>query len=338
MPTSMEDRMLFLIGPPRAGTTLLARMLGSHSQIFNRPEPHLLTPLAHLGYYDNVERAPYDHLQAGLSVRQFVDELPGGERDYLDALRAYTDTLYGRMLDSKQGKRFFLDKTPAYALVLPFITRLYPNARYVVLTRHPLAVFSSYANSFFDGDYVEAQKHNRLLNRYVPAIAWFLRERPAPLIHVRYEQVVKEPEKEVARICEFLGIPFEPDMIEYGKHEQQGKGLGDPIGVKKHDRPVTKSVSKWALELASDPAKLRMMEEIVDSLDPRDLELWGYPRAELFKALEKVEPGARPKREPLDRYRLERKVLVALRRNIKDNALGDAVRKVKFVCDVLLRE
>ena len=34
-------------------------------------------------------------------------------------------------------------------MVLPFLTRLYPRARYVVLTRHPLAVASSYANSFF---------------------------------------------------------------------------------------------------------------------------------------------------------------------------------------------
>jgi hypothetical protein len=40
------------------------RMLSAHSQIYSRAEPHLLSPLAHLGYYDTVDAAPFDHLQA----------------------------------------------------------------------------------------------------------------------------------------------------------------------------------------------------------------------------------------------------------------------------------
>jgi hypothetical protein len=53
------------------------------------------------------------------------------------------------MLSTSESS-YFLDKTTANALVLPFLQRLYPDAKYVVLTRHPLAVFSSYANSFFN--------------------------------------------------------------------------------------------------------------------------------------------------------------------------------------------
>jgi hypothetical protein len=173
----MEPRLLFVIGPPRSGTTLLMRMLSSHSAIYSRAEPHLLTPLAHLGYYDTVDAAPFDHLQAAQAMRDFVADLPRGEQDYLDACRAYTDILYGRMLAAcGQGKPLFLDKTPANALVWPFITKLYPQARYIVLTRHPAAVFSSYANSFFDGDYDAARRFNPILNRYVPAMARLLRE------------------------------------------------------------------------------------------------------------------------------------------------------------------
>src|SRR5215470_6087924 len=131
-------------------------MIGAHSLIYSRPEPHLLTPLAHLGYYAKVDKAPYDHVLAAESVREFVAALPAGEQDYIDACRAYCDTLYARMLATKPGKKFFLDKTPAYALVLDFIARLYPAAKYVVLTRHPLAVFSSFAESFFDSNYEAA--------------------------------------------------------------------------------------------------------------------------------------------------------------------------------------
>jgi hypothetical protein len=131
-----------------------------------------------------VQKAPYDPQNAEQAIHEFVTDLPGGEGDYLDALRAYTDTLYERMLATGPGKRFFLDKTPAYALVLPFLAKLYPKAHYVVLTRHPLAVLSSYVESFFDGDYRVAIDHNPILSRYVPALARMLRERPVPFVHV----------------------------------------------------------------------------------------------------------------------------------------------------------
>lgn len=337
----METNLLFVIGPPRSGSTLLMRMLSSHSAIYSRAEPHLLTPLAHLGFYDTVDQAPFDHLQAQQSVREFVAELPRGEDDYLDACRAYTDVLYGRMLAARgKGKPLFLDKTPANALVLPFIAKLYPRARYVVLTRHPAAIWSSYANSFFDGDYVAARKFNPVLNRYVPAMARFLRDRPVPMVHVAYENLVQRPEEEMRRVFAFLELPFEAGVIDYGKHEHESKGLGDPLGVKQHSRPVTDSVEKWAHELAADPAKLAIVRDMVARIDDADLEIWGFSRTTFFAPVDAAaRAGATPPPAPpfFDRYRLQRKALVTLRRNIDQNAFGRIVKRVRLVCDVLLR-
>jgi hypothetical protein len=338
---SMESRLLFVIGPPRSGTTLLMRILSSHSAIYSRAEPHLLTPLAHLGYYETVDAAPFDHLQAAQAAREFVGHLPGGERDYLDACRAYTDILYGRMLAARgKGKPLFLDKTPANALVLPFISKLYPQARYIVLTRHPAAVFSSYANSFFDGDYAAARRFNPILNRYLPAMARFLREQRVPLLQVGYEQLVQQPEAEMRRVFAFLGLPFEAETIEYGRHEHESGGLGDPVSVDKHTRPVAASVEKWAADLGEDPAKLRIVREMIATLDDADLETWGFPRASFFAPVERAarNGGRHVQRAPfLDRFRLERKLLVLLRRNIHQNTFGRVVRRTRMLCDVLLR-
>jgi hypothetical protein len=316
-------------------------MLGSHSEIFAPAEPHLMPPLAHLGFHERVDQAPYDPVITQQGLRSFVALLPGGEADWLAALRRATDHLYERAL-AQSGRRLFLDKTPAYALVLDFVVRLHPDARYVVLTRHPLAVWASYVESFFDGDAAAAHARNPILERYVPAIARFLRERPVPLVHVRYEELVREPEAALRGICAHLDVGFEPGMIEYGKGEaaapRAGRGLGDPITVDRESRPTTGSLAKWMEALARDPKLLAQCREIVERLADEDLAPWGTPGPELRKLLAELTPaGTGPRRARLTRYALERRLLVRLRRNIHRNAFGRLVRRVRTVCDVLLR-
>ena len=159
-----QQDLIFLIGSPRSGSTLLSRMLGAHSQIHAPAEPHLLTPLAHLGYYARVDEAAYDTIVSEAGIREVVDALPGGEDDYLSALRAYSDGIYRGLLEGT-GRSRLLDKTPAYALVLGFLEKLYPDARCIVLTRHPIAVWTSQVESFFDGDFEAAQARSPLLER-----------------------------------------------------------------------------------------------------------------------------------------------------------------------------
>ncbi|MEM9190341.1 MAG: sulfotransferase [Myxococcota bacterium] len=333
---SVEEDLIFVISPPRAGSTLLQRMLGSHSDIFTHPEPHLITPLAYLGYFQHVDRAQYDHINSAEAMRLFVKGLPEGEEDYLDALRAYANTLYGRMLATSDRSRF-LDKTPAYGLVLPFLTRLYPRAKYVVLTRHPLAVFSSYANSFFEGQWQTAHEFNPIVERYVPAMAKFLRERPVPLLHVDYEDLVTEPARALERIFAYCGLPNEPEAVDYGERfSGDRKGPGDPIGVQQHSRPVKSSVDKWAAELNADPKKLELAERMVSSLADEDLEAWGHSRATLFEPLTRA--GQKPIERTRNRYTFQRRVFLALRKNIHERPHGRVIKRVKYYCDVLLRE
>jgi hypothetical protein len=336
----MEERVVFVVGSPRSGSTMLSRMISSHSLVYGRPEPHLLTPLAHLGFYANVDKAPFDHVLAAESTKEFVADLPNGEQDYVDACRAYADTLYLRMLATRPDKKLFLDKTPAYALVLDFIARIYPKAKFVVLTRHPLAVFSSYAESFFDSDYKAAHDYNPITERYVPAIAKFLREKKVPICQVVYEDLVSDPEHVMRGVFEFLGVPFEASAINYGEHQHEAKGLGDPIGVAKHSRPSTASLHKWAGEVASDPARLDLCRSIVAKLDPDDLALWGHPLETFWKPLEDMAGKEfKPKPKKLDRYRLERKAIVVLRAQVqKSDKLRDLLKRLRLGADVLLRD
>lgn len=341
---SLERRLVFLIGPPRSGSTLLARMLGAHSAIVAPEEPHLITPLAHLGYFASVDAAPYDPVITRQAARALVANLPGGEQAYLAALRAYSDAIYRGLLSAGPASaRLLLDKTPAYALSLDFLARLYPHARYVVLTRHPLAIWSSYVDSFFDGDDRVAHAHNPLLERYVPAIARFLREAPVAIHRVRYEALVREPEPHVQALAAFLGIEHEPAMVDYGRDPEARRaatrGLGDPMTVARETRATTGSLGKWTGGATGRPERVALYRQILARLTDDDLETWGYARTAIEAELSGIDLGGRPAPPPaLTRYTLERKLLIALRRRIRpDNGAGRLVRRLRELCDVLLR-
>ncbi|MGD8590972.1 MAG: sulfotransferase, partial [Chromatiales bacterium] len=100
----------FLLGAPRSGTTLLERMLSSHSSVRGGPEPHLLTPLAYLGVWGRVDKAPYDHIVAAIGQQSFVKSLPRQEQDYWLACRRYCDVLYSAYME-QAPETVCLDKT-----------------------------------------------------------------------------------------------------------------------------------------------------------------------------------------------------------------------------------
>ncbi len=330
---------IFIIGAPRSGTTMLERVLSAHSLIKGGSEPHLLTPLAHLGVWNNVDKAPYDHIVASIGQRDFVEHLPNGTEDYWKACRAYCDSLY-RAYMANSDAAFCLDKTPEYATVLPFLTKVYPDAAYIVLTRHPAAIFSSLANSFFDGDYQITQEHERPFERYLPTMACFMRSDAADYVHVAYEELVSEPDKAIEKICKYLDISFEPECINYGG-KALSSGLGDPLNISRHKKPSTDYLDKWVEEFVASEEKFHFVKGLLDRIADDDLELLGYDRDTLWlpyaKAAKTVNDDWR--RPKLNRYRLERKVIVRGRDFVQHHGWArKLLDKLRLVCEVLLRE
>ncbi|MFT4977708.1 MAG: hypothetical protein ACI8S6_003615 [Myxococcota bacterium] len=328
-----HERLVFLISAPRSGSTLLTRIVNATAHVHSRPEPHLITPLAHLGFWRRVHNAPYDPIVSQRAQRQLIAELPGGDADYLAACRAYTDAIYGPLLKSG-GKRYFLDKTPAYALALPFLMQLYPRARYLVLTRHPAAIFSSHADSFFDGDDAAAARHNPVLARYIPPIAALLRDPPEHCLHLRYEDLVAEPEQALDRIGRLLGCSLDPAALDYQQAPLRGEGPGDPLGVHRHYRPVTESSDRWAREMADHPGRFEAIEAQLGVVAPEDLALWGYPEETLWASLD----GSRARRRRRwDRFSVQRRVLLLGRALARRRGVRQAVVSLRDGCELLLR-
>jgi hypothetical protein len=140
------ENLIFIFGLPRSGTTLLQLMLSAHCRVATLPEHSITLPIQYLGYYAAPVQAHYPVSITSLGVSELVKLLPNGEQDYLDELRAYCNTLYQGGLQQKPGADLLLDKT--FYFHWKFLMKLYPKAKYIVLSRNPLAILDSISSSF----------------------------------------------------------------------------------------------------------------------------------------------------------------------------------------------
>ena len=140
-------RPLFLLSLPRSGSTLVQRVLATNPAIATASETWLLMPFLSAAPADETlpSRGAWD-LTAAEAIDDFTHELPLGKDSYLAAVRKFALDMYSQA--AGDGAVYFLDKTPAYAHFLPDLMRIFPEAKFVVLWRNPLAVAASIVETF----------------------------------------------------------------------------------------------------------------------------------------------------------------------------------------------
>ncbi len=278
-----SDNLILLISQPRAGSTMLQRILAGHSEVYTTAEPWLmLHPVYALR--EEGHEAEYGARTAYRALQDFLGTLNGGEAHYLAALRAMGLHLYGAACQ-QAGKPYFLDKTPRYFFIIPELARIFPEARFILLQRNPLAVLASILHTWVQGDWIRLARHYDNLVQapcFLLEGAELLDERA---IVVQYEKLVEEPASQVAELCARLGLTFEPDMVDYGTRPAFEGRYGDPAGVEQHTRPSAASLDRW-LELGRSRQGRHLAGAYLAALGPELVAALGYDAAELAARLE----------------------------------------------------
>jgi tetratricopeptide (TPR) repeat protein len=202
---------IFIVGMPRAGSTLLAQILASHSAIENAGELKDITEIAR-----HLERtvAP----ERGVQYPDVLATLDGGALRNLGA-RYMESTRSARKL----GRQFFVDKMPNNFPHLGLICLILPNAKIIDVRRHPMACcFSNFTQHYADGQRYTYRLSDlgRVYRDYVDLMAHFDQVLPGRIYRLHYEQLVAEPEAEVRRLLDYLGLPFEPTCLRF--YENRG--------------------------------------------------------------------------------------------------------------------
>lgn len=199
------ERPAFILSSVRSGSTLLRVLLDSHSELHSPHELHL----RHLTV--RMRNKP---------VRKAMAELGLG-RSRIQYL--LWDRLLHREL-TRHGKRHLVNKTPSDVFIADRIAECWPDARFVYLLRHPAAIARSRAKARPQ----DSQERNlQAVRRYTDALERARAKHPGHV--VRYEDLTADPQGELERLCAFLGVAFEPAMLDYAQfdHGTYKVGLGD---------------------------------------------------------------------------------------------------------------
>ncbi|HUN27130.1 MAG TPA: sulfotransferase [Steroidobacteraceae bacterium] len=201
-------RPIFVVGLPRSGTTLVERILSSHSQVHSGGE---LTAMPEAVSTLVTRRAESPSSDAHIHAERLAAlDGPSIAREYLALTRTVRREPL-RLLDKQLTNFFFC----------PFIRRAFPQARIVHLTRHPLAACHAIYRTRFNGTYPFAYDLGEIAEFYVSyraLMANWERVLPGAIVNVAYEDVVADLEGATRRLLEFVGLEFEPACLEFHRN------------------------------------------------------------------------------------------------------------------------
>lgn len=282
-----QSNLIFLISQPRAGSTLTQRILGTHREIYTVSEPwimlHPLYAMRRDGY-----QAEYSIQNSQRALDNFLNLHPEGEDAYFQAVRQMNLSLYQGLLQTS-GKRYFLDKTPRYYYILPELYRTFPEAKYILLLRNPLAIFCSIFNTFIQDHWWKIQYYQGDLLRAPNLIAQGLTDLQNKSLVLQYENLLVNPEIEIERVCNFLNVSFDAEIISYGDYNSEKWQFGDRSLIDQENKPMNQNCDRWQENL-QNPIIWQSANNYLEFLGKDLLADLGYSYTQLKEILEKQKP------------------------------------------------
>lgn len=284
--------LIFIVGCPRSGTTLLLRMLNLHSRIQLAGESNFLMSIWGNRRLINA----YQHLDSNLlplrlqdffdsNIQSFADEVHGFDyspwinelefRDWMNEFEHNNTKNYSnlylsfmKVIARKRDKPIFGDKVTWYFRYVPSLLLLYPEAKIINVIRDGRAVVSSMLHRTISSAIPNNLVDMCLLWKRSTLLAKTYRKSISKRSYyeIMYENLIMYPEKEMRKLCDFLGIDFEKNMMNIkgstnsAYKDVETKGLDETLQT------------KWKEKL--DPAQIVLIEHIIG----KELQNEGYER------------------------------------------------------------
>jgi len=236
---SKNPPAIFVLSPPRSGSTLFRVMLAGNPQLFAPPELDLLS----FNTLEERTAAFADNYTLWLEAtwRAIMEikgcDLPEAQRIMADCeAKKLTTKEFYQLLQQWIGNKILVDKTPSYPLDIEILRRAeadFTDVKYIHLTRHPYATIYSFLEAKLDKNFFRYEQP--FSRRELAELIWivchqniieFLEDIPADRqLRVRFEDLLAQPEPVVQNICQFLAVDYHPEMLK----PYQGKRMTDGV-------------------------------------------------------------------------------------------------------------
>jgi len=223
---------IFILGMTRAGSTLLEQILASHSQIEGTAElpeiPAMVRRVLAEQWRDVAARYPE------LLAKMDRDAITALGEQYLARAARYR----------KDRRPFFIDKLPINWMHVGLIHLILPNATIIDARREPMACcFANFKQLFARGQTFSSDLGHigHFYSSYVRLLDHYDTVLPGRVIRVQHEDLLEDPEREVRRLLDRMGLPFEPDCLRFHENAR-------PVRTPSAEQ-VRRPISRDAVEL-----------------------------------------------------------------------------------------
>jgi hypothetical protein len=271
-----DQRACFIAGQAKSGTTLLVSLLDGHPELIVFPQETAYFPTVLTKYGSAGRRAQFDYLtKQSFAKILFSGQARWGKHDYKDfPQQKFLETFETAAFHSKNSERDLLvlmiesyantlgipldrvkrwvEKTPANRNYIMSIFDKFPQAKLLVTMRDPRAILAAQIA-------LEKSRQRKTFSVYYVIAHWLVAAKLAKRVHlggvpgfvVPYEQVVREPSIVMEKVCDYLEIAFDPEVVL--KPTKVGQlWSGNSAASVSFSRISAEPVSRWERELSEE--------------------------------------------------------------------------------------
>ena len=223
---------IFIVGLPRAGSTLLEQILASHSQVDGTLELHHISSIAQTLEGRRKRDDPHRYPSCLRSIKT-IDRQRLGKK-FIEDTRIH-----------RHNAPFFIDKMPNNFRHIALISMILPNAKIIDARRHPMSCcFSGYKQLFASGqEFTYGQTEIGTYYRdYVRLMDHWDEVLPGKVLRVYYEDVVQDLEGQVRSILNYCGLPFEKSCLKFYETE---RSIRTPSSEQVRQPIYTSELEQW---------------------------------------------------------------------------------------------
>ena len=284
-----EENLLFIISQPRSGSSLLQQLLINTKRVRSVPEPWFMLPLVET-FRPTSNQSGYNPYYAYVNFMEYLERYKGSKKQFVNEIRSIALKLYNLNI-LKGDEIYFLDKTPRNYHIIEELKELFPHAKFIILIRNPISVFSSILDYNFQGDIYKILKEDRYHDLFtapknIVSIIENWDQKDYQIIY--YEDLVNDSFSTMKKLKEYLQLASGQTDNSYkvGDEFLSSRGV-DKKALLSNNTINKEFINGWKKSIDNYQKKI-ILKLYIEKLGPKIINVLGYNYCNLLDQIANI--------------------------------------------------